>query len=555
MDSKSLEGLSSANLKNWGIGYGVVTRSLIIGNSEFSTEDLADLEKQYGYIRDAVVVHTDKQLAEILEDQNFSLVLHLFNGRSDEVQPIDALNLIIQNTGNGPYVVAGKNLSVTDGADLIAAGAADCITEKDERSLGDVIHNAVAADRHRKFGSLQNSVNLNTTKTFDALGDGIVLLDRDLNILESNPAFLKESKYQPKELIGASVFVLDPGEMRHNVAEHVQTRSEWRGELNILRKDGSEYPAWVVMTPLIVEEGNQTADRFLLLISDMTARKEQEQEIRHQANFDSLTQLPNRNLVHDRMAQVLANAKRNKTRVAALFVDLDHFKAVNDTWGHAAGDDVLVEAAARMQACVRKSDTVGRVGGDEFAIILTDLGEGHFAEKVASKITGALERAFIIQGAGIYLSASVGIAIYPLDGTSSAELFENADAAMYEVKRNGRRGYRLFGAGEITSGKSTASVRPDQQIVIPPKQAPLVDALQYFISKRLTLPPIPVFPAGLATACLLILVGWLMATGTLSLNLGTSQDLMTETEMNGFGTASGDEEMDALPELLDLESK
>ena len=164
----------------------------------------------------------------------------------------------------------------------------------------------------------------------------------------------------------------------------------------------------------------------------------------HLAQFDSLTGLPNRHLFQDRLVQALAQAKRSGTTMAVLFIDLDRFKLVNDTLGHACGDELLKEAAARLQNSVRASDTVGRLGGDEFSAILLGLDKPNYAGLVAQKIIDAVGRPYNVGGNEVYVSASVGITLYPSDGDDAGALLVNADAAMYRAKDEGRNNFQYF---------------------------------------------------------------------------------------------------------------
>ncbi|MBY0270836.1 MAG: PAS domain S-box protein [Burkholderiales bacterium] len=179
-------------------------------------------------------------------------------------------------------------------------------------------------------------------------------------------------------------------------------------------------------------------------IGQFIQRKQAEDKLSFLARFDTVTNLPNRYLFTDRLGQMLAQAKRNNWSTGVLFVDLDRFKAVNDTYGHAAGDQLLREAAARMQACVRNSDTVGRLSGDEFAVMLSNLAKTEDAGMIAQKIVEALAAPFDINGNQAHISASIGIALYPSDGNEPDTLLKNADTAMYRAKSQGRNGYQFF---------------------------------------------------------------------------------------------------------------
>lgn len=180
------------------------------------------------------------------------------------------------------------------------------------------------------------------------------------------------------------------------------------------------------------------------LVDDVTQRKLSEEMIWKQANFDSLTDLPNRNMFHDRLAQEISKSSRAELPLALLLIDLDQFKEVNDTLGHDVGDLLLQEAARRISSCVRESDTVARLGGDEFTIILSGLHDKHKVDDIASKIIERLSEEYHIRGEVIHISGSIGITLYPNDTTDIDNLIKNADQAMYAAKKKGRNGFSYF---------------------------------------------------------------------------------------------------------------
>jgi diguanylate cyclase (GGDEF)-like protein/PAS domain S-box-containing protein len=205
-------------------------------------------------------------------------------------------------------------------------------------------------------------------------------------------------------------------------------------------KDGSELP--FESTRHVLRSGDRTI--IAAISRDIRARLAIEEKLAYLAQFDALTGLPNRSLFQDRLVQAMATAKRNGWSMAVLFIDLDRFKLVNDTLGHAAGDRLLKEAAERLRGCIRASDTVGRLGGDEFAAILSELGKPSDAGVVAQKIIDVFKRAFDLEGKETYVSASVGITLYPADSDDADALVVNADAAMYRAKQQGRNNYQYF---------------------------------------------------------------------------------------------------------------
>jgi diguanylate cyclase (GGDEF)-like protein len=205
-------------------------------------------------------------------------------------------------------------------------------------------------------------------------------------------------------------------------------------------KDGTQLP--FESTRHILRSENTTI--IAAISRDIRARLAIEEKVSYLAQFDALTGLPNRNLFQDRLTQAMALAKRNDWPMAVLFIDLDRFKLVNDTLGHAAGDKLLREAAERLRSCVRASDTVGRLGGDEFAAILSELARPGDAGLVAQKIIDVFKRSFDLEGKETYVTASVGVTLYPVDSDNAEALVVNADAAMYRAKQQGRNNYQYF---------------------------------------------------------------------------------------------------------------
>ena len=174
-------------------------------------------------------------------------------------------------------------------------------------------------------------------------------------------------------------------------------------------------------------------------------------ENQYRAHHDVLTKLPNRTLFSDRLTHALASCKRNQTQLALLFIDLDNLKSINDVNGHAAGDIVLTEVAARMRDCLRDTDTVARLGGDEFVVLLPGVGEEKTAMMIAEKIRSAFIKPILAEGQSISTSASIGIAIYPAHGLNETDLMNNADMAMYEAKSNGRNAIQVYGEAVVRS--------------------------------------------------------------------------------------------------------
>jgi len=261
-----------------------------------------------------------------------------------------------------------------------------------------------------------------------------------------NPKFEEVSGYSEEEIIGQKPNVLHSGHTPRRkyteLWENILSGKTWRGEFHNKHKDSTLYWELASISPITSSEGNIT--HFLAVKEDITERKNYEKKLLHQANFDSLTELPNRLLAMDRLAQALARAKRLQWRVALLFIDLDDFKKINDTLGHEVGDKHLKEIGKRLKSTVREADTVARLGGDEFLVIIADLSASDYTETVAQKVLDAISKPIEVDGHELYTTASIGITLYPDDGEESQVLLRNADAAMYRAKETGRDTYHYF---------------------------------------------------------------------------------------------------------------
>lgn len=264
-----------------------------------------------------------------------------------------------------------------------------------------------------------------------------------------NPRFTQISGYGYDEAIGVTPAIVKSGftspQQYRELWETITAGREWQGELLNRRKNGDLFWEHISISPIRDDTG--TIVRFVAVKEDVTMRKEYEKRLLYQAHYDDLTKLPNRLLSIDRLTQALARADRNREYVGVAFIDLDNFKKVNDTLGHTYGDDLLRVAARRLVGCIRASDTVGRLGGDEFLIVLPDLHDPAHALSVADKILEAFQEPFLILGHSITTTASVGLTIFPGDGREANILLRNADSAMYRAKDAGRNCCRTFHAG------------------------------------------------------------------------------------------------------------
>jgi len=280
--------------------------------------------------------------------------------------------------------------------------------------------------------------------------EAMLVADAQHNILRVNGACCRLTGYQAEELIGRRPDVLQF--RRHAVGADpnqlamIEERDEWSGELEVVRKDGTPVPLWLNITVVRSQQGEVT--HFVYGASDMTERKRAEEEIRNLAFYDPLTQLPNRRLLMDRLSHALSTSERTQGEGALLFIDLDKFKILNDTRGHAVGDLHLKQVAGRLKDCLRECDTVARWGGDEFIVLLEDLGSDEEASShaalVSNKILASLNGPYQLQGQEHHSSPSIGVVMFRGRALSADELLKRADLAMYQAKGAGRNTVSVY---------------------------------------------------------------------------------------------------------------
>lgn len=281
---------------------------------------------------------------------------------------------------------------------------------------------------------------------FDSMTEGVVVTDINAKILSVNKSFSEITGYKAEEVLGLNPHFLTSG---HHDASFYQdlwrslnTSGQWRGEIWDRRKNGKVYLKSLSIKAVRGQHGELI--HYVGIFSDITAQKENEELILHLAQHDALTGLPNRHQVQDRLGRALANAQRDQLQVAMLFLDLDRFKIINDSLGHTVGDALLEMVAERLEKCVRPSDTVGRLSGDEFVVLLPQLRETGTPSRIAQAILDSLLQPFDIAGHSITSTFSIGISLYPNDGEDFASLLQSADTALYNAKANGRNTYQFF---------------------------------------------------------------------------------------------------------------
>ncbi len=355
--------------------------------------------------------------------------------------------------------------------DLTLLQAVELLTEKRIRHLGvakddnicgllsfsDILRNVEYAYIEQLKTALRDRDNALRTsadylrlahKVIDASMDGIMITDQHGFIQSVNPSFTKLTGYSQEEAIGQTPRLLSSGlhtaDFYRRMWQTLLEQGHWQGEIWNKRKNGELYPQWLSITAIRAEDGRIT--QYASIFSDITERKQQEEKIHQLAYMDELTGLANRRMFFDRLQLALANAHRHQHTLAVMFLDLDLFKRINDTLGHLAGDQALKEVARRLQATVREGESVARIGGDEFTILIPEVSGVKSLEALARRLISQFERPVQLLEQDFFLTTSIGISVYPKDGHNAELLVKHADVAMYQAKSAGRNQFSFYQA-------------------------------------------------------------------------------------------------------------
>lgn len=333
------------------------------------------------------------------------------------------------------------------GAAMDAAADGDADAAAPPRGPRETVRLALQFNRMQQARRKAKAQLRLAASVFSASGEAIIIADRDANIVDVNQAFAELTGYQRDEVLGRNPRLLNSG--RHDKAFFaavflsLKERNNWFGEICNRRKDGSLFVS--LMTLNAVRDGADQINHYVALMSDISERVAQKEHIEQLANFDSLTQLPNRRLLADRLQRALLAAEREHLQVEVCCLDLDGFKPINDRHGHEAGDQVLCEVARRLAGTLRPHDTAARLGGDEFVLLLTNVEAGHGGDAILERVLLALNAPIkLASGAVVEISASIGVATYPLHGREPELLLRCGDQAMYQAKQAGRNCLRRF---------------------------------------------------------------------------------------------------------------
>ncbi len=281
---------------------------------------------------------------------------------------------------------------------------------------------------------------------FQTTAEAIVVTDGENRFQMVNPSFTTITGYSLEEVRGKNPRLLSSGRQLPSfyteMWKTINETGKWNGEVWNRRKSGEIYPEWLSVS--VLKDAHGLPKHYVGVFTDITKRKQDEERIWYQANFDTLTGLPNRVLFVDRLDQAIKQAKREQHMAALVSIDLDRFKVINDTLGHSVGDLLLQEASRRLRSCLRAVDTVARLGGDEFTIVLPSVGSEQDVAGVAQKILESLAQPFHIDQNEAYVSGSIGIAIFPHDADTAEDLLKGADSAMYRAKSKGKNNYQFY---------------------------------------------------------------------------------------------------------------
>ncbi len=303
--------------------------------------------------------------------------------------------------------------------------------------------------RHARAVEDKNNAESNLflhQKAFANAAEAFVLTDSEVRILDVNPAFTAVTGYTREEVIGRNPRLLQSGRHDRMFYERMWASilgdGQWQGEVWNRRKDGEIYPEWLTISGIRDVSGRIT--HFISVFTDITARKRLEENLHQMSNFDVLTGLPNRQLLYERLKNAFKYAEQEHTKVGLVFFDLDRFKHVNETFGHKVGDELLKVVAERLAENVREGDTVCRLGGDEFILLLESIHNIEEIAKVAQNILARVSQSFRIQGYEMHTTASLGVCVYPDDGMDRTTLMKNADTALYRAIENGGNCYQFY---------------------------------------------------------------------------------------------------------------
>jgi len=419
-------------------------RALIVEDSEDDTLLLKRELAVGGYQVVSQRVDTPEAMRSALDEQPWDIVF------ADYTMPrfdgMSALRLLRQRDSDIPFIFVSGTIGEDTAVMAMRAGAQDYIMKGRSKRLLPAVERELQEAEARRERRRTEQDHARLVATLEATTDFVATTNAQGMLLYLNGAGRTMLGIDATDDISqVSLFQLSPAWSANFLRDALSIAHRdgvWSGECTLLARNGTE----ILVSQLIQahHDANGAVEFYSAIARDMSERKRFEEELRHLATHDSLTGLPNRVLLHDRLESALLTAQRQQIAVAVLFLDLDNFKRINDTLGHTAGDSLLRQVAERLRARLRTTDTVGRRGGDEFMVIFNHPFDVKEVTTVVNKVRSAFAQPFICEGEELFVTATLGIALYPEDGQSAEVLVKNADVAMYRAKEKGKDQYQFY---------------------------------------------------------------------------------------------------------------
>ncbi len=409
---------------------------------------LAELTRA-GYKITAHRVETAEEMQEALDQQKWDVIISDY--KMPQFSAEKSLSVFNHNALDIPFIIISGVVEAEDVVFLLKKGANDFLNKHSLARLVPAIERELRDSKVRKAQRQAEQKISILSLAVEQSPISVVITDPQGIIEYVNPKFELMAGYSSEQSIGKSfgfTVFQEGGTEASNALQieqlwkMVKQQGNWSGELCNVHQDGSLYWEYVSISPLEDEEGKVI--RFVSVHEDITVRRSYEEQLRVLAHHDDLTGLANRTLMMSELNIAIQYSCDNNVSAALLCIDLDHFKNINDTLGHIVGDELLIQAASRLALCTKKSDTLARMGGDEFVIILPKIEQNHFIQSVADRIMHEFSKPFFIQGHEHYVTASIGVAKYPEHSTDPQVLLRNADLAMYQAKILGRNQCQFF---------------------------------------------------------------------------------------------------------------
>ncbi|WP_434782923.1 putative bifunctional diguanylate cyclase/phosphodiesterase [Ferrovum myxofaciens] len=457
-------------------------RVLMLEDTATDAELIVRELRRAGIAFTSIRVTTRDAFTRALEEFHPDIILSDYN--LPDFNGLVALEIVQRTHPEVPVIMVTGALTDVEAVELIHAGAKDYVLKDRLARLAPAVRLTLLAEQEVHARKVVDQ-ELRIAATAFETQEGIVITDRDQHILRVNCAFTRLTGYSAMEALGRTPAILKSG--RQDAAfyqamwETLNRDKYWQGELWNRRKNGEIYPEWLTITAVLDGDGQVT--NYVGVFSDITLRKEADEKIHQLAFYDPLTGLPNRRLLHDRLQQAMTSSVRSQCKGALLFLDLDNFKVLNDTRGHDIGDLLLIEVAKCLRDCVRSGDTVARIGGDEFIIMLENLSEdtqqaAAAAQDVGEKVLKAINHSFSLQGVDYHCSSSIGINLFHGNDTGMDDLLRHADTAMYQAKASGRNTLRFFDPAMQIELEERTALMEDLRQALPLQQLRLYHQIQ-----------------------------------------------------------------------------